>query len=112
MKSGPESGPVRTDIPCRWWQYLDVSGCSVLPRAAGTFEVIMMRSNNQGNIREQKEQLLRAGEVAEMLAVSSRLVWRFRSEGKLPAVQIAGATRFRLSDVERLIEAGAKGAEK
>jgi hypothetical protein len=44
-----------------------------------------------------------------MLAVSTRLVWRFRSEGRLPAVQIAGSTRFRASDVRKLIEGGTKG---
>jgi len=54
----------------------------------------------------QSDRLLRAAEVAEMLAVSTRLVWRFRSEGKLPAVQIAGATRFRLSDVRKLMGGG------
>jgi excisionase family DNA binding protein len=53
------------------------------------------------------DQLLRAHEVARMLAVCTRLVWRLRSEGELPAVRIAGnATRFRLSDVRRLIQAG------
>lgn len=53
------------------------------------------------------DRLLRAQEAADLLAVSPRLVWRFRAEGKLPAVSIAGATRFRLSDVKRLIDAGA-----
>jgi len=55
-----------------------------------------------------EDRLLRAQEVATMLAVSTRLVWRFRSEGRLPAVQIAGSTRFRASDVRRLIEEGTK----
>lgn len=58
--------------------------------------------------RETDEKLLRAPEVAEMLAVSTRLVWRFRSEGKLPSVKIAGATRFRLGDVRKMIEGGAR----
>ncbi|MFZ4576085.1 MAG: helix-turn-helix domain-containing protein [Phycisphaerales bacterium] len=52
------------------------------------------------------DKLLRAGEVAEMLAVSARLVWRFRAEGKLPSVALAGATRFRLSDVRRFMQTG------
>jgi predicted DNA-binding transcriptional regulator AlpA len=57
-------------------------------------------------ITTDDDRLLRAGEVAEMLAVSSRLVWRFRAEGKLPSVSLAGATRFRLSDVKRFMQSG------
>jgi|GEM_PF-6184025 len=57
---------------------------------------------------ERTDRLLRANEVAALLAVSTRIVWRFRSEGRLPAVRIAGATRFRLSDVRRLIESGSE----
>jgi predicted DNA-binding transcriptional regulator AlpA len=56
-----------------------------------------------------QDQLLRAQEVAAILAVSPRQVWKFRSVGRLPAVQIAGSTRFRASDVRRLIEEGTKG---
>lgn len=57
---------------------------------------------------QQADRLLRANEVAEMLAISTRLVWRFRSEGKLPVVKIAGASRFRLSDVQHLMESDRK----
>lgn len=53
------------------------------------------------------DRLLKATEVAAILAVSTRLVWRFRAEGRLAAVHIAGATRFRLADVRRLMETGA-----
>lgn len=56
-----------------------------------------------------EDRLLKAEEAARVLAVSTRFVWRLRSEGKLPAVQIAGATRFRLSDVNNLVQHGAKG---
>lgn len=58
---------------------------------------------------EPADCLLRANQVAQMLAVSTRLVWRFRSEGKLPAIQIAGATRFRRSDVLKLMAGGTNG---
>ena len=58
---------------------------------------------------EPADCLLRANQVAQLLAVSTRLVWRFRSEGKLPAIQIAGATRFRRSDVLKLMAGGTSG---
>lgn len=52
------------------------------------------------------DRLLRSIEVASRLGVSQRLVWRLRASGKLPAVQIGRTTRFRLSDVQRLIATG------
>lgn len=61
---------------------------------------------NQDRTIDATDRLLRAQQVAELLAVSTRLVWRFRSEGKLPSVKIAGATRFRSSDVRKLIDGG------
>ena len=72
-----------------------------------------MHTNKDTKRREldhHEDRLLRAREVAMMLAISTRLVWRFRSEGKLPAVQMGGATRFRLSDVTRLVQSGASGS--
>ncbi|MFA6045870.1 MAG: helix-turn-helix domain-containing protein [Phycisphaerales bacterium] len=63
-------------------------------------------SLNQPTTPTADDRLLRAQEVAQMLAVSTRLVWRFRSEGKLPSVSIARATRFRLSDVKRFMQSG------
>ena len=50
-----------------------------------------------------------ANEVARMLSVNVRTVWRLRASGKLSAVQIPGtsATRFRQSDVASLIAQGA-----
>lgn len=43
-----------------------------------------------------------------MLGVSARAVWRLRASGVLKGVQIGGATRFRLSDVSRLVEKGTR----
>jgi predicted DNA-binding transcriptional regulator AlpA len=67
-------------------------------------------SKIQNRVRPQTapedDRLLKATEVAALLSVSTRLVWRFRAEGRLAAVQIAGATRFRLADVRRLMESG------
>jgi excisionase family DNA binding protein len=52
-------------------------------------------------------QLLTKKEVARMLACSVRMVERLVASGKLTAVKIRGAVRFRLSDVEQIIMKGA-----
>jgi excisionase family DNA binding protein len=53
------------------------------------------------------EKLLRKKQVADMLACSVRMVERLVASGKLTAVKIRGAVRFRLSDVEQIIAKGA-----
>jgi excisionase family DNA binding protein len=53
------------------------------------------------------EKLLRKKEVASRLACSDRMVERLVASGKLAAVKIRGAVRFRSSDVERIIVKGA-----
>ena len=48
--------------------------------------------------------LITAKELATMLSTSVRSIWRYRSSGRLPkTVQIAGAIRWRLSDIEKWI---------
>lgn len=51
--------------------------------------------------------LLGAREVADLLGVSRRTVWRLADAGALPRVHVAQrAVRYRLEDVEALIEKG------
>ena len=52
-------------------------------------------------------QLLTKRQVALLLACSDRMVERLVASGKLAAVKIRGAVRFRLSDVEQIIVNGA-----
>ena len=54
---------------------------------------------------EKKQfQLLTAKELAEMLALSVRTVWRLKSAGKLPQPVTVGASiRWRISDIERFL---------
>ncbi len=57
-----------------------------------------------------RPQLLKAAEVADRLSCSTRSVWRLRSLGELPAVELPGVgTRFRECDVEALIHQQATG---
>jgi predicted DNA-binding transcriptional regulator AlpA len=63
---------------------------------------------------EASDRLLKCDEVAEILAVNKRTVWRMSRPDalgriQLPAVRLGGGrriTRFRRSDVDRIIEEG------
>ena len=51
--------------------------------------------------------LVSAKELAEILSVSVRHVWRMKGAGKLPAfVRMGKAIRWRLDDIERFIAWG------
>jgi len=58
------------------------------------------------NFPQMRSRLLRAPEVAELLAISVRGVWRLRRAGRLPCVRVGGAVRFRLADVQALQREG------
>lgn len=52
-------------------------------------------------------ELLTAKTLAEILSTSVRSIWRYRSSGLLPEpVTIAGAIRWRRSDIEKWIAMG------
>ena len=52
----------------------------------------------------QCDRLVRDIEVAELLGISSRQVWRLSSGGLLSQpVRLGGVTRWRLSDVQALV---------
>jgi len=51
------------------------------------------------------DRLLRAKEVARILNLSVRLVWRLRESGRLPAVKLSGgSTRWKASTVRAYLE--------
>jgi excisionase family DNA binding protein len=57
----------------------------------------------------EQDRLLRTAEVAELLALSQRAVYRLAEDGILQPVRLRGAVRFRASDIQRLIASGAEG---
>lgn len=65
-------------------------------------------SSAQGPRIAAKNQLfVTPRQLAIMLQVSTRTLWRWRSAGRLPApVRLGGAVRWRLDDVTRWIEDG------
>lgn len=66
------------------------------------------KAESSNGHKDSTDRLLKASEAAELLSVSVRSVWSLRSCGDLPAIQIGRATRFRLTDVERIIRNGAR----
>lgn len=51
-------------------------------------------------------QLLTKSEAARLLACSIRMLERLAASGALAKVKIRGAVRFRLSDIEQIIQKG------
>ena len=54
-----------------------------------------------------KPLLITATELAELLQVSKRTLWRLRSAGHLPqAVRLGGTVRWRLDEIRKWIAGG------
>jgi excisionase family DNA binding protein len=52
-------------------------------------------------------ELLTVGQVAALLSVGQRTVWRFRDSGRIPApIALGGSVRWRRADLEQWISAG------
>jgi excisionase family DNA binding protein len=56
--------------------------------------------------------LMTPREAAEHLAISTRTLWTLTACGKLPAVRIGRAVRYRPSDLSALCERLAKGGNQ
>ena len=64
-------------------------------------------NNGNSDRTQQRTQLLRADEVAAMLSISTRTLWRLVSTQQCPQpVRLGKSTRWRVSDVENWIERG------
>jgi excisionase family DNA binding protein len=57
----------------------------------------------------EPDRLLRTQEAAERLGCSSGLVRRLGARGVLPRVKVGRLTRYRASDVARLVVQGTRG---
>lgn len=57
--------------------------------------------------RSPQALLISADELAVLLAISTRSLWRLRSAGRLPQpLQLGGSVRWRLDEVQRWIASG------
>lgn len=58
------------------------------------------------------ETLMTVDEVAQMLAIAPNTVWRHARNGHLPRpIKIAGATRWRRTEIEAVIEKAAAASD-
>jgi excisionase family DNA binding protein len=65
----------------------------------------MDHEKKQNDATLQRRVAISAKELAEMLSVSRRTVWRLLSTGRLPKpVSIGGSKRFLMSDVNLFLE--------
>ena len=66
-----------------------------------------MSSAQEPRIAPKNQLFITPRQLAVMLQVSIRTLWRWRSAGRLPApVRLGGAVRWRLDDVTRWIDEG------
>lgn len=54
------------------------------------------------------EHILTVREVAEMLKINEKTVYRLASEGRVPGFKVGGSWRFRAGDIETWIAAEVK----
>ncbi len=65
---------------------------------------------NEKNKSKQEVVLLKADEVAQMLSISTRTLWRLVSVKKFPEpVRLGGSTRWRVCDVKAWVEGHCSG---
>ncbi|HEY4311889.1 MAG TPA: helix-turn-helix domain-containing protein [Pirellulales bacterium] len=73
----------------------------------------MKTSETTNGVPNPKMVLIKANEVADLLGVSTRTLWRLLSEGRLPQpVRLGGNTRWRLPDIETWIANGCQALDR
>ena len=65
-------------------------------------------NNRRPAISSGDDRLLGARDAAAILGISTRQIWTLRATGALPAIRIGRSTRFRMSDLQRLVKEGVK----
>jgi excisionase family DNA binding protein len=59
------------------------------------------------------ESLLKPGDVAQRLSISTRTLWRLLSAKKIPEpVRVGGSTRWRAADIENWLERGCPALDR
>ena len=90
------------------------SGVNISINAGQLIEVFdyginrMRREMEQQKEDARTESYLHVRQAAEKLGVSRGTLWRWDQTGYLPAVRIGGKCRYRMSDIKRILEGGAK----
>jgi excisionase family DNA binding protein len=68
-----------------------------------------MNGGDEQSNEQDRPLLITAAELARLLQVSTRTLWRLRSAGELPeAVRLGGAVRWRLDEIKKWIAGGCR----
>lgn len=79
--------------------------------AANGKQVEPTESSSSGGV-ENGSLLLKVNELARLLGISERSIWRLQSKGHLPpSIRLAGSIRWRRGEVEAWVDAGCPMAE-
>ena len=67
----------------------------------------------KSKVSKESVLLIKAKELAEMLSVSTRHIWRMKSSNKLPrAIEIGKCVRWKLLDITNWLTMGCPSMEK
>jgi predicted DNA-binding transcriptional regulator AlpA len=77
----------------------------------GTENRFMLRQVRPIETAESTDRLLSVSQVANLLAISTRTVWRMRDSGQLPQpIRVSrNLLRWRLSDIQNYMQIGTPG---
>ena len=68
-----------------------------------------MNGGDEQSNEQDRPLLITAAELARLLQVSTRTLWRLRLAGELPeAVRLGGAVRWRLDEIKKWIAGGCR----
>ena len=104
MPLGPTGS--NTAIPASDRGHLNRNRRSVLANGGGSEGGVSFNKRDQVMEKEDNlKRLLKVAEVAEMLNVSARTVWRMVSSGELPRpVNVGRCVRWRICDIDSYIQ--------
>lgn len=69
------------------------------------FSTILVATSRNPRVRYMNEQILTVREVAVMLKINEKTVYRLALEGRVPGFKVGGSWRFRSGDIEDWIAA-------
>jgi len=70
-------------------------------------DLLMTNKGLSTTVSKETSLLLKAQELAEMLSVSTRHIWRMKASGKLPrAIEIGKCVRWKLLDISNWLSMG------
>lgn len=85
------------------------SGVNITINAGQLIEAIdyaVSKTKAEFEEKQQPEQYITRKQTAEILDIDLSTLWRYGKEGYLQAVEVGGKRKFRLSDIQRILNGG------